>query len=90
LEDNSTTTTWWMWQANIDDSGVRVIVEVKTAIVEGFRTDTPVSYFAECEIGGTDLRWLGDKILIENEQFARLRAAGAIQALSPAWAVRPA
>jgi hypothetical protein len=87
MEDSSTTKTWWLWDAVIGERGTRIVVEVKTTIANGFRVDTPVSYFGECENGGTDLSWLGDHVLIANDEFAQLRAAGTIQPLSPTWAV---
>lgn len=90
MEDNSTTRTWWLWEANINERGcLRVIVQVQTTIANGFRVDTPTSYFGECENGGTDLSWLGDHVLIANEEFAKLRAEGKIKPLSPAWAIEP-
>src|SRR5665811_1828799 len=87
MADNSTTKTWWLWDAVFSERGTRIVLEVKTTITNGFRIDTPVGYFGECETAGTDLSWIGDQILIEAEEFARLRTAGAIEPLSPAWAV---
>jgi hypothetical protein len=87
MEHDSTTRTWWLWDAVIGERSTRVVIEVKTSIANGFRVDTPVSHFGECENGGTDLSWLGDHVLIANEEFAKLRAAGAIQPLSPTWAI---
>jgi hypothetical protein len=86
MKDNSTTTTWWLWDADLDDQGFRIILEVKTTVADGFRVDTPVAYFAECESGAGVPEWVGIRIMIENEEFATLRATGAIKPLSPAWA----
>jgi hypothetical protein len=88
VEDNTTTTTWWLWNATLDDRGIRVILEVKTTIANGFRVDTPVAYFAECDSGAGVTDSTATRIMIENEEFARLRAAGVIQPLSPTWAIR--
>jgi hypothetical protein len=85
MENNSTTTTWWLWEASLDDEGWRIILEVKTTLADDFRVDTPVAYFAECDAGSGVPEWVGTRIMIENEEFARLRAAGTIQPLSPAW-----
>jgi RNA polymerase subunit RPABC4/transcription elongation factor Spt4 len=87
MDDNSATTTWWLWEANLDDQGIRVVIEVKTAVADGFRVDTPVAYFAECDSGSGVPEWIGTRIIIENEEFATLRAAGAIEPLAPEWAV---
>jgi hypothetical protein len=87
MEDNSTTTTWWLWEANIKGCGIRIVVQVQTTIANAFRVDTPTSCFGECETGGEDLSWLGEHILIANAEFAKLRAEGKITPLSPAWAI---
>ncbi len=85
--DDSTTTTWWLWDATFDEQGYRVIIEAKTVLADGFRVDTPVAYFAECDSGSGVPDWVATLMMIENEEFARLRAAGAIRPLSEAWAV---
>lgn len=87
MEDNTATMTWWLWEACLDEQGFRIILEVKTVLVDGFRVDTHVAYFAECESGSGVPEWVGTRIMIENEEFAKLRAAGSIRPLSPAWAV---
>jgi hypothetical protein len=81
--DDNTTTTWWLWDATLNDRGIRVILEVRTTLLDGFRVDTPIAYFAECDSGSGVEGWIGTRIMIDNEEFARLRASGVIQPLSP-------
>jgi hypothetical protein len=89
VDDNTTTTTWWLWDATIEDRGTRVVLEVKTTLTNGFRVDTPVGYFPESDAGSAVDGWIADRIMIDNDEFARLRAAGVIQPLSQSWAVEP-
>jgi len=76
-------TTWWLWDASIEDRGTRVVLEVRTAKLGDEEIHTPVGFFAECDSGmGVD-GWMAGRIMIDNEQFARLRAEGAITSLTP-------
>ena len=81
------TTTWWLWNAIFADQAVRVVLQVRTLVTGGVEVNTPVAYFAECECGVGVSDSIADSIMIGNEEFAKLRATGAIQPLSPAWAV---
>ena len=74
--------TWWLWDAEFDGSARhRIVVEVNTVITcDGFRVDTPVGYFSEYEGHGA---LATDEMMIENEEFAKQRAAGTIRPLSP-------
>lgn len=87
MNDDGTTKTWWIWNATLDAQGFHVVIEVDTVNAEGFRVDTPVAYFVECDSGSGVPDWVGTRVMIGNEEFAKLRAEGAITPLSPEWAV---
>jgi hypothetical protein len=82
MEDNDTTTTWWLWEASIDDRSTRVVLEVRTLVTDHGEVNTPVGYFPESDSGSPVDEWWTSRIMIEAEEFARLRAAGVIQPLT--------
>ncbi len=78
------TTTWWLWNASVEDRGKRVVLQVRTLRAGTLEVHTPVAYFAECDSGMGVSEWWANRIMLEPEEFARLMVAGDIRPLDKA------
>jgi hypothetical protein len=82
MAESDPTTTWWLWNATFDDQGHRVILEVRSIMAGDLPVHTPTGYFLECDSGSGIPDWMATRAMIDNEEFARLRAEGTIRPLT--------